>query len=230
MLTTGIVIGLIQTVLGHPFDTLKTGVQLHPSNILSLTKNIIKNEGVSGLSKGSLMPLSSAIISNFYLFNGFDYLVSLQYSHAMAGGMLGAFSSIFMSPLEMLKCHVQASSKHKTYRQVINQLHCHKISLYKGFQYTFTREVLGCSSYFYLFFLLEESFPENSAINGGLTGAISWIISYPIDTIKTRYQVEGIISYKMLYKGFSLILARSIIVNSAIFHYYKNQYNWNNFI
>lgn len=219
---TGIVLGMIQTILGHPFDTLKTGIQLHNCKTYPLLQHIIKNEGVVGLYKGSLMPFTFSVINNCYLFNGFEYLVSKSYSNQISGFILGFVSSFFMSPIEMLKCHIQSSKKHVTYIQILNQLRNQKISLYKGFYYTLLRETIGCTSYFYLFFLLEKNFTGYTALNGGLTGSISWILTYPIDTIKTRYQVDGIISYKNLYKGFSLMLARSFIVNSAIFYYYQN--------
>ena len=58
---------------------------------------------------------------------------------------------------------------------------------------------------------------------------MSWVYSYPIDTVKTVYQLNNnlkvkdiIIKYKYnLLRGFDIILVRSFLVNAGIFYVYE---------
>lgn len=73
------------------------------------------------------------------------------------------------------------------------------MGLYAGYRYNIVRDGIGSSLYFGVYdsiksavslalFNTPESHPVAVAIAGGLSGAVSWVIIYPLDTIKSRYQ------------------------------------------
>lgn len=85
----------------------------------------------------------------------------------------------------------------------------------------------------------QESF-KTMLVAGGLAGVASWILSYPLDVVKTRLQAQsqstspkygGIIDcfsksvreegYAVLWRGLGTALARAFIVNGAIFTAYE---------
>lgn len=72
-------------------------------------------------------------------------------------------------------------------------------SLYSGYRYMLVRDAIGSGVYFgvydsirtaisLLVYNTPEPRPLSVAIAGGLSGAFSWIVIYPLDTIKSRYQ------------------------------------------
>lgn len=72
------------------------------------------------------------------------------------------------------------------------------LSLFSGFKFQVIRDTIGCGIYFAvydsmklglsLYFFNTQSHPISVAIAGGLSGACSWLLIYPIDTIKSQYQ------------------------------------------
>lgn len=82
---------------------------------------------------------------------------------------------------------------------------------FRGMSVTFLRDTPAFASYFGSFYLLCDWLtPEGSSIHhlspmrlliaGGLGGTFSWILTYPIDVIKSRYQADGV-GPKPNYKG-----------------------------
>jgi len=68
-LTASIIAGVIAGGVSHPFDTIKTYSQLHiDTNSTTLTKNILKKEGISFLFKG-IIPRSLRIAGTFFILN-----------------------------------------------------------------------------------------------------------------------------------------------------------------
>jgi solute carrier family 25 carnitine/acylcarnitine transporter 20/29 len=219
MLLTGFLAGCLQTLIGHPFDTIKTQLQVNkPSSNYTYIKNTLKTQGYKSLYRGATFPLVSGIIMNIYLFSGFTYLNNYL-NIPLSGFIVGGCSSVILCPTELMKCHLQTSSI--KFIDIFNKLKIEKISVFKGLYLTFCRESIGCSTYFTTFHYLEE-YSNYSALNGGVAGVCSWFLTYPIDTIKTQIQVYGKAKYTKLYKGFSFVFLRSFLVNSCIFYVYKN--------
>ena len=88
------------------------------------------------------------------------------------------------------------------------------------------------SIYFGLYNYL-KSINNNPLLNGGISGCISWIFSYPIDVIKTQKQIHNksytdiikLLKIDAYKKGLSVVLIRSFIVNAGIFYSYENLLN-----
>ena len=72
-------------------------------------------------------------------------------------------------------------------------------STMRGFYLTMIREVPAVTTYFVSFEFICNSMRSSrdqcSVIDlltaGGAAGCLSWLITYPIDVVKTRYQIDN---------------------------------------
>lgn len=212
----GGIIGTTQTIMGHPLDTLKT---LNQNNI----KINIKNRyNLVSLFKGIKYPLLINSIYNTSLFSLFE-LLNNDRSLFYSGFVAGFYSGIILSPFEYYKVNKQIGTKIKL---------SNNSNLFKGVFLTMFREGLASSVYFSTYFYLtEQKIP--AFISGGCSGCLSWIITYPIDTVKTQYQSGQIDKFEVINKlslnlilnkstwnGISFCLARAFLVNSISFYLY----------
>ena len=102
------------------------------------------------------------------------------------------------------------------------------IYLQTGLLSTFLRDSFGFSIYFGCYNYLQTKH-DNPLMNGGISGVLSWIYSYPIDVIKTQKQVYNLSYSKIIrttkkrkyIKGINTVLLRSFIVNAGIFYIYE---------
>jgi len=155
----GIISGIGQTLSGHPFDTLK---------VIRQNKLSTNNINLKRLYKGLTFPLISnaTIMSTQYYFY-----------HNHSGILAGIISGMMIGPIDYFKIQKQISKNYK-----------YKLKMPLGMSATILRETLAVPIYFNSYYKLNEKL-NNSFISGGLAGALSWLIPYPIDTIKSRMQV-----------------------------------------
>lgn len=198
----GLIAGSCGVVVSHPFDTLKTNIQ---SNIKINYKQ---------LYKGFLPPLIGVGIEKSIVFGSYNYF--RKYNNSFMSGMgAGILCSTIVTPFEYLKINLQ------------NRLKINLLNMYNGFGPTLLREGLGFSIYFSCFeYLNRNNISKNNlqiAINGGLSGCISWAVIYPIDIIKTNIQCSNSIkNINGYYKGFSLSMLRCIPLHATVFLVYEN--------
>lgn len=226
---SGFMAGGVQTIIGHPYDTVKTRIQIFDNNYKDTIINIYKKEGIRSFYKGGLVPFISGCFQNCILFSVEDYCQKYFKEHYITGCIAGSISTITTSPAELIKCHIQENkSKHLKVKEVMNILKQKNISLSTGFLSTLIRESGGFSIYFSSYNYLQDKY-NNPLINGGIAGALSWIYSYPIDVIKTQKQLYNNsykniirnIKYRNYIKGMDIMLLRSLIVNAGIFYTYE---------
>ena len=200
----GALSGMTQTIVGHPFDTIKTRIQ-NKNKIIWNFKNLYK--GVS-------YPLLSSTFINAGLFGIYDKSYKYTNNSYLSGFIAGSTMTPFITPFELLK--------------VREQNHCKKkIKLWRGFLPTLCRESIGTSIYFGTYFKLKQK-TNNVLFSGGLSGFLSWFFTYPIDTIKTRIQSDDTMTIKKAIRigkfwgGFTACASRCIIVNALGFYVYES--------
>ena len=187
----GIISGIGQSLSGHPFDTLK---------VIKQNNLPIKNINFKRLYKGLAFPLMSnaMIMSSQYYFY-----------HNHSGILAGIISGMMIGPIDYFKVQKQISKNYK-----------YKLNMPLGMTPTILRETLAVPIYFNSYYKLNEKL-NNSFVSGGVAGALSWLIPYPIDTIKSRMQVGYNLkeSIKMgnYTRGLVICLIRGFIANGVGF-------------
>jgi solute carrier family 25 (mitochondrial carnitine/acylcarnitine transporter), member 20/29 len=129
--------------------------------------------------------------------------------------------------------------------------------LYLGFQSTLVREVTANAVYFYSYEYIMRLFAGNKSAShapieaaflaGGLGGTFSWMMTYPIDYVKTVMQSQDLDrlkyrspwhcavvqhrkeGFKTFFKGMGITLLRSFPVNGTAFfafEYFMRLMGW----
>jgi len=130
-ITFGSLAGLIGKIIEHPFDTVKVRLQsqsLHRplySGPYDCVRTSIHQDGLASLYRGISAPLFGAAIETSSLFFSYriaqDALAATIYSGtdrragealplgalAACGAMSGAFTSLLLTPIELVKCQMQ---------------------------------------------------------------------------------------------------------------------------
>lgn len=188
----GLGAGCIQTIIGQPFDTLKV---LRQSG-----RRIHRN----GYYRGFFPSLGISVIQNTVLFTGYEKLYLAHGNHFMSGACAGLLSAFVIGPLEQYKIQHQLKQN-----RIIN--------LWHGTVWVMCRDFIGGGYYFYSYATL----PIDCVMQrGAISGLISWVVSYPFDRKSTEIQSQNKIIIKNMYRGFSFVAIRAMIVNSSIFCYY----------
>lgn len=217
--TIGTCIGLVQTFVGHPLDTIKTNYQ----NNLKYKINFNK------LHYGLRYPMMSTVITNSLLFHFNGHLENKINNSFVSGFATGIICSPIINSFEVYKVQSQINNIKIIKYDYLTNL---------GLGATFVRESIGTSLYFGTYNKLRE-YKVSPFLSGGLAGAISWLITYPIDVIKTRIQSNEFSTYLSAIKkggltnGLSVCLCRSFIVNSlsfSVYDYLKNNIKYQNML
>ena len=199
--------GLIQAIVGHPIDTAKVFIQ-----------NNIKLRGltIKDYYKGFKYPLLLSLIFNGTIFPSYEYLNNNINNSFITGGLVGTIVTPLVFTCETLKILKQ------TNKQITKQ----KILSTNGLITTLSRESLAMSIYFssYNYFKKHD---YNSFLGGSISGFSNWLVTYPIDVIKTRQiaqQISFTQAYKQgnLYRGLGITLIRAVLVNGCIFFTYEH--------
>lgn len=163
----------------------------------------------------------------------------------LAGASAGLAQTPVSSPIELAKTRLQLQSQSQS--NVKGPLQCLKSiyrqegcrGVFKGLGITFLREGPSYGVYFVTYEMLTRT-QSNQPIStlhmlmaGGLAGTASWVISYPIDVIKSRIQAEtnnrysGALDclrksvraegYTCLYRGLNSTIIRAFPTNAATF-------------
>jgi solute carrier family 25 carnitine/acylcarnitine transporter 20/29 len=209
----GAIIGISQTILGHPLDTLKTWRQNGNNTKLILDSQLKIN--IRNLYRGVSYPLILSIGYNSFLFGCYGKLRNEKYSSIEAGVASGAILGILSNPFEYYKIQSQTNRSN--------------ISLFpfRGLHYTLWRESISCGLYFTSYEYFTQNLGLSSFIAGGISGCSSWAVTYPIDTVKTRFQANPSFKGKYyiqqgnLWQGIGFCLVRAFLVNGVSFTLYE---------
>ena len=207
----GTSVGCTQTIIGYPFDTVKTWVQ---------NKNSFKDFSIQNLYRGVKYPLMSSILINGFIFYSNNVLNNYFNNYFISGFYSGLFISPVINIFEVLKVKNQTNSKIKNLKSLV----------FKGISATSTRESIATSIYFGTYFELNKTC--GSFTSGSIAGVSSWLLTYNLDVIKTRLQSDSCKTWKQaikkgnLFNGLGICLLRAYIVNGFSFKLYdmiKNQ-------
>uniref|UniRef100_A0A0K0FL65 Mitochondrial carrier protein n=1 Tax=Strongyloides venezuelensis TaxID=75913 RepID=A0A0K0FL65_STRVS len=248
--------GVGMCLSGHPLDTIKVHIQSAPASaktgIFSCTRDIIRAFGPMGLYRGVLSPLSSTPLINATVFAGESFCsrfikkdLNPVISTFMSGFCAGAFQTVVLCPTDVVKLKMQLTNTNlNTVCLTKNIIETSGVrSLFRGFWITLIRDAPAYGVYFssfeyftsrYLDFSVEPGNGYNLLVNfisGGLAGILCWIVTYPLDIVKTRFQnVTSYKNYSTVYKelykenglkgffrGINSTIIRAFITNAVTF-------------
>ena len=177
-----------------------------------------------------------------------------NFKHLMIASASSGFTSgVILTPIELLKIRQQlpqrGSDSAKLWpltRDIVRNSGC--LSIFRGLSATLVREVPATVVYFGTYDhskkYLQGVLPQDSAFSkwaailtaGSLAGIDSWVITYPIDVIKTKIQAEPSLRWKdrvscvqmwrrllkesgsgVFMRGFGATLLRAVPANALIF-------------
>jgi len=235
----GSIAGITGKYIEYPFDTVKVRLQSQPDTLplryngpLDCFRQSIRADGFRGLYRGISAPLFGAAVENSSLF--FSYRISqrlvqsMVYSSAeplpfsgllISGAISGAFTSLLLTPIELVKCKMQVPVSAAGYKPgpltIIASVFRHHgvLGFWHGQMGTLIRETGGSAAWFGSYEAVSAFFRKyyptaSSAIPHGtdkpplplhqqmLAGAAAGVgynfFFYPADTIKSRMQTEDV--------------------------------------
>jgi len=202
-LATGILFGLTNVVVGHPFDTIKTKMQAQKGfENMSMTRSfsvIFKNEGIRGLYRGCVPPLWGSGIYRSIQFSAFEAIYTLMdnkfgkrpipgtnglETRVIVGGMVaGTCRALVETPLEYAKIKRQTGE--------IWRLK----DVFTGLKITWIRASFLLPSYFIFLDSFRRHFDNLFKTNlvgpfivSGCASVMSWWIVWPLELIKCQIQ------------------------------------------
>jgi solute carrier family 25 carnitine/acylcarnitine transporter 20/29 len=214
----GMSAGVVGTVLGYPLDTIKTHMQTSgQKGILSTFQEIYKSEGISGFYRGIASPLLSLTILNtvnFTMYNTFKRILHVEHTVTpnefdfripLAASAVAPISSMISTPFELLKLKMQLQKSlpieqqyKNTFLATMGILRQEGIrGLYTGHAVNTSREVVFLAVYFSVYehgkSFISTLLPKQLAvpIAGGVSGAIGWFASFPLDLVKSHIQTKS---------------------------------------
>ena len=203
----GIIVGISQTIIGHPLDTIKTNIQCGKKiNIFSPKK----------LYRRIFYPTVSSAIINGLMFQTSGAINNYTNNYFISGGITGIITSPIINIFELYKVRRQLG---KPIRNIFTKP-------FIGLTPTLTRESLAMSLYFGSYHTFKER-NYNIFLAGGMAGSLSWLLTYPLDVIKTKFQSGQYLTWKSaiqtgnLWKGILPCLSRSFLVNGVSFQIYN---------
>ncbi|MCJ1449772.1 hypothetical protein MMC28_000100 [Mycoblastus sanguinarius] len=237
----GSIAGTIGKTIEYPFDTIKVRLQSQPDSLplryngpLDCFRQSIRAEGLSGLYRGISAPLFGAAIETSSLF--FSYRIAQDLLQATllpptqcgplplsaliaCGGASGAFTSLLLTPIELVKCQMQVPLSTSSQRNpgplsVIASVFRHRgiFGFWHGQLGTLIRETGGSAAWFGSYESVSAAFRKHNALStpatvdlkdntlpiyqqlvAGATAGVSYnFIFFPADTIKSRMQTEEV--------------------------------------
>ncbi|XP_052865600.1 mitochondrial basic amino acids transporter [Anopheles cruzii] len=218
--------GCAGVLVGFPFDTVKVHLQTQDHRrplyrgTVDCFRKIVAREGVHGLYRGMSSPMAGVAVVNAIVFGVYGNIQrrteqpDALYSHFLAGTAAGLAQSVVCSPMELIKTRLQLQDNlPKTAERFSGPLDCSRHiwrregvrGIFRGFGITAVRDMPGFSSYFvayeYMVRYVANPSPFVILMAGGLAGTFSWLLTFPMDVIKSRLQADGISSGGRQYRG-----------------------------
>lgn len=210
--------GMASVVACHPFDTIRTRLQISPTRFrgfFDCATQTVRNETVWGLYKGFLPPFFSQAVYKSVIFTTSarcrtelqPYLAPSP-AALVSGAIAGGLNAFLVTPVELVRNRLQVQYTHdRTSRVYRGTFDCLSqvvqregfLALWKGLPTTIVRDSLGVAFYFLGYEFARQRLAGVKSMNetmrllaSGAFGGISfWAVALPFDTIKSLIQVDG---------------------------------------
>lgn len=209
VLLSGMMSGVIQTIVGFPLDTLTVWKQNKRKSDITF----------ANLYKGIKYPLiqNPILCGSGFFFN--DYFSKVTNNYVVSSFYTGIINSTILTPFDYYKINRQQNLPTNVL-QSFNKVHI--VSM---------REIPANVLYFNTYKTLRR-YDIPIEISGGCAGVASWLFTYPIDTIKTRIQSDHTLSIRdayrkgALFSGLLYCNIRAFIVSAIGFKVFETLKNY----
>ena len=245
-LISGTCAGMASLTIVHPFDTIRTRLQTQASkygSTLQCVRDTARLEGLRAMYSGLLFPLLAQGAYKACMFTSFGFARRACGSEdslaikVACGAFAGFVNSFIVTPVELIRNRLMIQTydgkSGRMYagpfdaaRQIIKG--SGYLGLWWGIGHTIMRDVPGCAAWFGTFHLL-RSYNANVLFSGGCAGVAFWLVSYPMDSLKSIYQTQtrenssfagktlGRSSIRSLYKGLGISVVRGFVSSGIVF-------------
>jgi hypothetical protein len=240
LLIPGLCQGITRVSISYPFDVVKITMQKQLfKNATSAILFYIKNDPKI-FYRGSIISYTTVSLERsvqFYFLEKMNKKFNYPY---LNGFILSLGSQLYNIPSQFITTNIVISNLKPL--KYIKYLFENKINVYKGSFLEICRGTINSTIFMGTYYQLRNKFGDNSSLAslyGAISGSICWIITYPIDTIRTDYQSSnnnniikliknrynkyGIISF---YRGLTTVLFRTIPSASLGMYVYENVRNY----
>ncbi|XP_076245466.1 mitochondrial basic amino acids transporter [Calliopsis andreniformis] len=247
--------GCAGIMVGYPLDTVKVHMQTQDyrnpkyKGSWHCFRTLLAKESVAGLYRGMTSPMAGVAVVNAIVFGVYGQTQKQipdsdrLSSHFIAGALAGMAQSPICGPIELAKTRMQLQALGIRFSGPLNCLkHIYRHEgyrgVFKGLSVTFLREMPSFGVYFLTYEALTRTFGNGTVstpymlLAGGLAGTTSWVVSYPLDVVKSRiqsgsYHYAGIYDclrqsvrsegYSCLYRGLNSTILRAFPTNAVTF-------------
>lgn len=240
-------IGCAGIIAGHPLDTLKVHVQSGRGTALECTKALLRGGTITTAYRGVWAPLGGIAAVNAIVFGAYGNTRRAMPNpdslgtHAAAGAAAGLMQSFACAPVELVKTRQQLSKPGEGMpggawggaRHILRTGGFR--ALFRGLTITAARDSPAFAIYFTSYEAMTRG--DQSVMRvfaaGGIAGTLSWVVLYPIDVIKSRFQGDAAGRYagawdcavksvradgwRCLSRGLGAVTLRAFISNGACF-------------
>ena len=233
-LLPGLCQGLTRVTISYPFDVIKVNMQ---KNVFSSTKeaimHICKNDPWR-FYRGSTFSYFSVSLERSLQFYYMERLNKYNNSPFLNGFGLSLFSSIYNVPSQYLTTNI-ALNNIGTLKYMAN-IFKNYTNVYKGSGVEIIRSSINSTIFMGTYYTLRNNFGDATNVApfyGAISGIMCWLITFPLDTIRTDYQSSdknikfliqsrfkqsGVIGF---YKGLTPVLIRTIPSSSIGMYVYE---------
>lgn len=234
-LISGALGGIVISIVGHPFDTLKFILQTQG-------KISLKNIGIVNLYKGFSSTLISQVCFRSTLFLSQNQTKRLLegnnkvYHYFVAGAVGWGIGSLIECPFDVLKFQLQKNNllKSKNYNYQISNIYRNNgiFGFYQGYGSHLLRNIPAGAINLGSYDLLRECMANyesknikelsiyNNIFAGALSGCLFWLAVFPLDVIKSNMQSDNL---DKKYRKHNNIIhcAKNIYQNGGIHSFYR---------
>ncbi|ARF10338.1 mitochondrial carrier protein [Hokovirus HKV1] len=231
-LISGALGGVVISIVGHPFDTLKFMLQTQKTTSL-------KNMSIINLYKGFSSTLISQVCFRSTLFlsqNQTKYLLGGNneiYHYFVAGAVGWGIGSLIECPFDVVKFQLQTNKNLKTKNCISNIYRNNGIlGFYRGYSSHLLRNIPAGAINLGSYDLLRECMAKyesknikelsiyNNIFAGALSGCLFWLAVFPLDVIKSNMQSDNL---DKKYRKHNNIIhcAKNIYKNGGIHSFYR---------
>ena len=212
--------GVVGTLLGFPLDTIKTHMQTSsgPSRgIVGTASSIAQEKGLLAFYSGVSSPLLALVILNTVNFSRYARFckalgVDLERRRfeprvLVAASLVGPVASSISTPFELLKIQLQIQSKSGSSAAFTSTFDAARVivrergplGLFVGHGVNTVRECVFLAAYFGVYEHTKSFFITHLAamgavpLAGGMAGSVGWLLSYPLDAVKSNIQGQPLV-------------------------------------